>query len=109
MTLVPVVTLLFGYFPIALNFETVLAITLYYVSLHALTYYCKSMREFRALWLANVGTSILFWPFAKAAVLTPFKQLMRKGISFKATAKGALLWPPTASAELVPVTLTCWA
>ena len=89
MTLVPIVTLLFGYFPIALNLETVLAITLYYTSLHALTFYCKSIREFRALWLANIGTTILFWPFAKAALLTPFKQLMRRGISFKATAKGA--------------------
>jgi hypothetical protein len=91
MTMVPILTLLFGYFPIALNQQTVMAITLYYVLLHALTYYCKSMREFRALWLANIGTTIMFWPFAKAALLTPFKQLMRKGISFKATAKGMRL------------------
>ena len=60
MTLVPIITLLFGYFPIALNFPTVLAITIYYVSLHALTYYSRSLRELRALWLANIGTSILF-------------------------------------------------
>lgn len=90
MTLVPIITLCFGYFPIALNLPTVLAITVYYISLHALTYYCKSMREFRALWLANIGTSIMFWPYAKAALQTPFKQLMGKGLTFKATSKGAL-------------------
>ena len=44
MTLVPIITLLFGYFPIALNLPTVLAITVYYIALHALTYYCKSRR-----------------------------------------------------------------
>ena len=88
MTLVPIVTLLFGYFPIALNFLTVVALTVYYVALHMLTYYCRSMREFRALWLANVGTSILFWPYFKAALFTPMKQLGGKGLTFKATSKG---------------------
>jgi Glycosyl hydrolase family 9 len=88
MALVPIVTLLFGYFPIALNFWTVVAITVYYVALHALTFYCRSMREFRALWLANVGTSIMFWPYFKAALFTPIKQLGGKGLTFKATSKG---------------------
>jgi hypothetical protein len=88
MALVPIMTLLFGYFPIALNFWTVVAITVYYTALHALTYYCRSIREFRALWLANVGTSILFWPYFKAALFTPFKQLGGKGLTFKATSKG---------------------
>jgi hypothetical protein len=88
MTLVPIITLLFGYFPIALNFWTVVAISIYYVSLHALTYYCRSMREFRALWLANIGTSIMFWPYFKAALFTPFKQLAGKGMTFKSTSKG---------------------
>ena len=89
MTLVPIITLLFGYFPIALNLMTVIAITVYYVALHSVTYYCRSMREFRALWLANVGTSIMFWPFGKAALLTPFKQIAGKGLTFKSTSKGA--------------------
>jgi hypothetical protein len=89
MTLVPVVTLLFGYFPVALNVPTVAAITAYYVALHALTFYSRSVREFRALWLANVGTSVMFWVYAKAALLTPFKQVSGKGLAFKATSKGA--------------------
>ena len=94
MTLVPIITLLFGYFPIALNLPTVLAITVYYIALHALTYYCKSAREFRALWLANIGTTIMFWPYAKAALQTPIKQLMGKGLTFKATSKGTRLRSP---------------
>lgn len=88
MTLVPIVTLLFGYFPIALNLWTVIAITLYYISLHMLTYYCKSVREFRALWLATISTTILFWPYGKAAFQTPFKQCLGRGLTFKATSKG---------------------
>ena len=91
MTLVPIVTLLFGYFPIALNLPTVTAITAYYVSLHALTFYSKAMRELRALWLANIGTSILFWPYLKAALFTPYKAIVGQGLTFKATSKGALL------------------
>lgn len=89
MTLVPIITLLLGYFPIALNLLTVIAITVYYSALHAVTYYCRSMREFRALWLANIGTSIMFWPYGKAALLTPFKQIAGKGLTFKSTSKGA--------------------
>jgi Glycosyl hydrolase family 9 len=88
MTLVPIVTLLFGCFPITLNLPTVAAITAYYTALHCVAYYCKSARQLRALWLANVGTSIMFWPYAKAAALTPLKQLLGRGAAFKATAKG---------------------
>ena len=91
MALVPIITLLFGYFPIALNFPTVTAITAYYGALHAVAYYCKSGRQLRALWLANVGTSIMFWPYAKAALFTPFKQMLGRGLTFKATAKGVLM------------------
>lgn len=89
MTLMPIVTLCFGYFPIALNLWTVIAITVYYLALHALTFYVKSTKEFRALWLSNVATTILFWPYLKASILTPMKQVFgRGGATFKATAKG---------------------
>jgi hypothetical protein len=94
MTIVPVITLLIGYFPIALNLPTVVAITAYYISLHALTFYSKALRELRALWLANIGTSILFWPYLKAALFTPWKQISGKGLAFKSTSKGAPPPPP---------------
>lgn len=76
MTMVPIITLCFGYFPIVLNFWTVLAITIYYISLHCLTFYVSSTKQLRALWLSNTATTILFWPYLKAAMLTPFKSLM---------------------------------
>lgn len=88
MTMVPIVTLCFGFFPIALNFWTVVAITIYYISLHMLTFYVSSTKQLRALWLSNTATTILFWPYLKAAAMTPFKTLAGQGLTFKATAKG---------------------
>lgn len=103
MALVPVVTLLFGYFPISMNLWTVIGITAHYGSMNALTYGCATSRKHAvALWLSNVGTTILFWPYLKAAVTSPYKALAGKGLTFKATAKGsgaarsgviASLWP----------------
>ena len=39
LTLVPVLTILFGWFPIALNFDTVIGITIYYAALNFLSFY----------------------------------------------------------------------
>ena len=90
MTLVPIVTLLFGYFPIALNFWTVVGITVYYISLNFLTYYCTSLKHFTALWLSNMATTIMFWPFLKAALFTPIKSCLGQGLTFKSTQKGGM-------------------
>ena len=88
MTAVPIVTLLVGYFPITLDFWTVTAITAYYVSMNALTFYCNNASHMKALWLSNVATTIMFWAYLKAAILTPPKSVWRKGVTFKATKKG---------------------
>lgn len=42
LNLVPVLTILFGWFPIALNATTVVGITAYYLALNALSFYCLS-------------------------------------------------------------------
>lgn len=47
LNLVPVLTILFGYFPIALNIYTVVGITAYYGSLNALSYYCLSWSHYK--------------------------------------------------------------
>lgn len=89
MALVPIVTLLFGLFPIVLNFWTVVGITVYYVSLHATTYYCTSIKHYVALWLSNVATTLMFWPFLKASLFTPLKSCIGRGLTFKSTQKGS--------------------
>ena len=43
----------------------------------------------QALWLANASSVILFYPYLKAAILTPIKQLLGKTMEFKTTLKGA--------------------
>jgi hypothetical protein len=46
-------------------------------------------RAAQALWLANMSSMILFWPYLKAAINTPIKQLMGRTMVFKTTLKGA--------------------
>jgi cellulose synthase/poly-beta-1,6-N-acetylglucosamine synthase-like glycosyltransferase len=47
LNLVPVLTILFGWFPIALNQYTVVGITIYYACLNALSFYCLSWSHFK--------------------------------------------------------------
>ena len=48
LTLVPVLTILFGWFPIALNFDTVIGITIYYAALNFLSFYSHSWSHYKA-------------------------------------------------------------
>jgi hypothetical protein len=43
----------------------------------------------QALWLANTSSVILFYPYLKAAILTPIKQMLGKTMEFKTTLKGS--------------------
>ena len=54
LNLVPVLTILFGYFPIALNFLTVIAITAYYGALNALSYACLSWGHYKVRFFIGV-------------------------------------------------------
>ena len=47
LNLVPVLTILFGWFPIALNFWSVVGITAYYISLNLLSFYCHSWSHYK--------------------------------------------------------------
>jgi hypothetical protein len=69
-----VLTILFGWFPIALNLWAVLGITVYYGSLSALGYYCLSWSHYKALWLSNISSVIFFYPYLRNSFLTPIKQ-----------------------------------
>ena len=46
-------------------------------------------RCLQALWLANMSSVILFWPYLKASFMTPVKQLLGRTMEFKTTLKGA--------------------
>lgn len=43
----------------------------------------------QALWLANMSSVILFWPYLKASFMTPIKQFLGQTMEFKTTLKGA--------------------
>ena len=52
---------------------------MYYICLNMLAYYCTSFKHFTALWLSGMATTIMFWPFLKAALFTPIKSCMGQG------------------------------
>ena len=47
LNIVPVLTILVGWFPITLNFYTVVGITAYFGALNALSYYCLSWSHYK--------------------------------------------------------------
>jgi endoglucanase len=55
---VPLLTILFGWFPIALNFSTVVGITAYYGALNALSYYCLSWSHYKASFPFDLHSSM---------------------------------------------------
>lgn len=84
----PIVCLCFGYFPVALNFWTVLAITVYYTIFTVLAFYCTKWSHFKSRWMAHWSSTILFWPYLKASLITPWKSLSNAAVEPKATARG---------------------
>ena len=48
-----------------------------------------ALRALQALWLANTSSVILFYPYLKASMFTPIKQLLGRTMVFKTTLKGA--------------------
>lgn len=64
-TAVPIVMLIFGFFPISLNQMTVIGITVYYLVQTLLLFYCTSVRQLTALWLSNVAQTLMWWPSLK--------------------------------------------
>lgn len=82
-TLVPVVQLIFGYFPMTLDRWVVIGITVYYCVQTLMLYYCTSFKHMRALWLARVNTAAMWWPSLKAATLVPLKAALGRHVSFK--------------------------
>lgn len=43
----------------------------------------------QALWLSNMSSVLLFWPYLKASFSTPIKQVLGATMEFKTTLKGA--------------------
>jgi cellulose synthase/poly-beta-1,6-N-acetylglucosamine synthase-like glycosyltransferase len=59
LNVVPVLTILIGWFPITLNFYTVVGITAYYGALNALSYYCLSWSHYKVRRAGAVTQSCL--------------------------------------------------
>lgn len=69
-TLVPIVHLITGAFPVHFSEAVVAAMAGHYLLRAALLLRCRSLEQLRALWLSRVAASIFWWPDLKAASLT---------------------------------------
>ena len=57
-TMVPIIHLLFGYFPVTFNMYVVITMMAYYAIRTVMLLYCDSFKQMRALWFSRIATSI---------------------------------------------------
>ena len=82
-TLVPIIHLIFGLFPLTFNVWVAAMMLAHYASRAALLHTCSSLKQLRALWLSRVAVAIFWWADLKAATLTPAKALLGPRASFR--------------------------
>jgi endoglucanase len=101
-TLVPIVHLIFGYFPVNFTVHVVVTMIAHYALRMVMLLYCDSLKQMRALWFARIATSINWWPDFKAAFFIPLKAAIGPNASFRSRAwtdsaptrnLKALTWP----------------
>jgi Glycosyl hydrolase family 9 len=76
ITLVPVIHLIFGVFPVTFNIWVVVFMMAHYTLRTVMLHFCDSLKQMRALWLARVAVAIFWWSDLKAATLVPAKGVL---------------------------------
>lgn len=82
-TLVPIVHLIFGYFPVNFTVHVVVTMMAHYLVRIVMLLYCDSLKQMRALWFSRVAVSICWWYDFKASWLIPLKAAIGPGTSFR--------------------------
>lgn len=82
-TLVPIVHLIFGYFPVNFTVHVVVTMMAHYLVRIVMLLYCDSLKQMRALWFSRVAVSICWWYDFKASLLIPLKAAIGPGTSFR--------------------------
>eukprot|EP00955_Chlamydomonas_euryale_P087768 364323-Chlamydomonas_euryale.AAC.17 len=106
--LVPFMSIVFGYNPVSITFEFVLASTIYFVVLQLIQNYCTSWSHVKLMWYVNVSNTVLWFTYVKAFFNTLLLKIGAKVATFKATAKtkavdgSAPLAPPPALPGAAP-------
>ena len=95
LSAVPVVALLSGEsspaLPFALTPRLATAFLPYFLSVHAVVYWCDAPDLLRALWFGGVAARLLWWTYAKALWNTALWALgLKQASRFKSTAKAGL-------------------
>jgi hypothetical protein len=87
--IVPIISVWFGIFPIALNRWFALGITVYGSALFLVQNYHHTFRHLKVLWFANLGNTLLWTVYFKAMINTSIARCWKGTITFKTTSKGA--------------------
>lgn len=82
-TLVPIIHLIFGLFPLTFTREVVVTMIAHYAIRVVMLHYCDSLKQMRALWLSRIAASIYWWADLKGATFVPLKRALGAGTSFR--------------------------
>ncbi|GAX77149.1 hypothetical protein CEUSTIGMA_g4595.t1 [Chlamydomonas eustigma] len=102
---VPFMSIVFGYNPVSITFDFVLASTLYFVALQAIQNYCTSWSHLKLMWYVNVSNTVLWFTYLKAFVNTLALKAGMKIVVFKVTAKTKTADPAPPPVEVSPAPL----
>ncbi|KAG1680163.1 hypothetical protein FOA52_000276 [Chlamydomonas sp. UWO 241] len=81
------VSILFGYHPVSISQEYVLASTLFFASILSIQFFVRSFLDLKLLWYANISNTVLWFTQTKAFFNTILARMGFKLMVFKATAK----------------------
>ncbi|KAG1672206.1 hypothetical protein FOA52_002907 [Chlamydomonas sp. UWO 241] len=105
--LVPFMSIVFGYNPVSITFEFVLASTIYFAALQSVQGYCTSWSHVKLMWYVNVSNTVLWFTYVKAFFNTLALKIGMKIATFKVTAKSKTndpnAPPPLPPGALAPV------
>ncbi|KAL6757888.1 nucleotide-diphospho-sugar transferase [Haematococcus lacustris] len=86
-TLVPVMSIVFGFNPVTITFYFVLASTTYFLSLQTIQNYSYQWGDWQLMWWANISNTVLWFTYTKALINSVLSLVGAKTIAFKVTEK----------------------
>jgi hypothetical protein len=59
-------SIVFGFNPVSITFEFVLAATIYFTALQAVQNYCTNWSHVKLMWYVNISNTVLWFTYVKA-------------------------------------------
>ncbi len=105
-------SIVLGMNPVTINFQFVLASTIYFTSMAVIQNYAYSWGDWKLMWFANISNVVLWFTYVKAFINVMLSKMGMKTVAFKVTEKvqkqadgaAALPPPPPPAAPALPST-----